>query len=49
MGAGTDRDWLEQLLGYWADGFDWPSVEPELNRFAHYRAQVWRGGGALRG
>ncbi len=19
---GTDRDWLEELLGYWADGFD---------------------------
>jgi Epoxide hydrolase N terminus len=19
---GTDRDWLEGLLGYWADGFD---------------------------
>src|SRR5262249_10488381 len=37
---GTDRDWLQELLGYWADGFDWQAAERELNRFAHYRAQV---------
>jgi pimeloyl-ACP methyl ester carboxylesterase len=37
---GTDRDWLEGLLGYWADGFDWQAAERELNGFAHYRAQV---------
>jgi pimeloyl-ACP methyl ester carboxylesterase len=35
---GTDRDWLTHLLRYWADGFDWRSVERELNRFSHYRA-----------
>lgn len=37
---GTDRDWLERLLGYWADGFDWRPAERELNRFAHYRARI---------
>jgi pimeloyl-ACP methyl ester carboxylesterase len=37
---GTDRNWLEELLGYWADGFDWRAAERELNRFAHYRAQI---------
>ncbi len=37
---GTDRDWLQRLLGYWASGFDWPAAERELNRFAHYRARV---------
>lgn len=37
---GTDRDWLEELLGYWAGGFDWRAAERELNRFAHYRAQI---------
>ncbi len=37
---GTDRDWLEQLLAYWADGFDWPAAERELNSFAHYRARI---------
>jgi pimeloyl-ACP methyl ester carboxylesterase len=41
---GTDRDWLEELLGYWADGFDWRAAERELNRFAHYRARI---GGAV--
>ena len=24
---GTDRDWLERLLGYWADAFDWHAAE----------------------
>src|SRR5262249_36189838 len=37
---GTDRDWLESLLGYWADGFDWQATERELNGFAPYRARV---------
>ncbi len=37
---GTDRDWLEQLLAYWADGFDWRAAERELNSFAHYRARI---------
>jgi pimeloyl-ACP methyl ester carboxylesterase len=37
---GTDRAWLEELLGYWADGFDWRAAERELNRFAHYRARI---------
>ena len=37
---GTDRDWLEGLLGYWADGFDWRAAERELNAVAHYRAWI---------
>ena len=37
---GTDRDWLEGLLGYWARGFDWPAAERALNRYAHYRARI---------
>ena len=37
---GTDRDWLQQLLCYWADRFDGRPVERELNRFAHYRARI---------
>jgi pimeloyl-ACP methyl ester carboxylesterase len=37
---GTDRDWLEELLGYWADGFDWRAAERELNRFTQYRARI---------
>ena len=37
---GTDRDWLSGLLTYWAEAFDWPAAERELNRFAHYRARI---------
>jgi pimeloyl-ACP methyl ester carboxylesterase len=37
---GTDRAWLEGLLGYWADGFDWRAAEHELNHYAHYRARI---------
>ena len=37
---GTDRDWLDRVLGYWAGGFDWRAAERELNRFAHYRARI---------
>jgi pimeloyl-ACP methyl ester carboxylesterase len=37
---GTDRHWLEDLLGYWVDEFDWRAAERKLNRFAHYRARI---------
>ncbi len=37
---GTDRRYLQSLLGYWAEVFDWPAQERELNRFAHYRAEI---------
>ena len=28
---GTDRDWLDGLLDYWAGEFDWRAAERELN------------------
>jgi pimeloyl-ACP methyl ester carboxylesterase len=37
---GTDRDWLTELLRYWAEGFDWRTAERELNRFSHFRASL---------
>jgi len=37
---GTDREWLADLLGYWAAEFDWRAAERELNRYPHYRAHV---------
>jgi len=37
---GTDLGYLEQLLGYWADGFDWRERERALNRFHHFRAEL---------
>ena len=37
---GTDVEYLRQVLGYWADGFDWRAQERELNRFDHFRARL---------
>jgi hypothetical protein len=37
---GIDLGYLQGLLGYWADGFDFRAAEDELNRFDHYRAAL---------
>src|SRR5512146_180843 len=37
---GTDLEYLERLLGYWADGFDWRAQERRLNTFRHFRAEL---------
>lgn len=37
---GVDREFLRDLLDYWADGYDWRAAERELNRLRHFRAEV---------
>ena len=37
---GTDLGYLRSLSEYWADEFDWRAQEADLNRFAHFRAEV---------
>lgn len=37
---GTDLAYLQELVAYWRDGFDWRAQELRLNRFAHFRAKV---------
>ena len=37
---GTDRDYLEGLLGYWLEQFDWRAEERALNRFAHFQTTL---------
>jgi pimeloyl-ACP methyl ester carboxylesterase len=37
---GTDLDFLQGMVAYWADGFDWRVQERSLNSFAHFRAQI---------
>lgn len=37
---GTDLTYLRELLRYWAEDFDWRAQERELNRFAHFRAEL---------
>ena len=37
---GTDLEYLQRLLGYWANGFDWRAQERRLNAFKHFRAEL---------
>lgn len=37
---GTSRAYLEALVRYWRDDYDWRAVERRLNRFPHFLATV---------
>jgi hypothetical protein len=37
---GTDRDYLQGWIGYWAEAFGWRVHERELDCFAQYRAEI---------
>jgi pimeloyl-ACP methyl ester carboxylesterase len=37
---GTEPEYLRELVGYWADGFDWPAQEAALNELPHHRTAV---------
>ncbi|HEY2806423.1 MAG TPA: epoxide hydrolase [Gemmatimonadales bacterium] len=37
---GTSREYLESLVAYWHDQFDWRARENEINHFAHYRTDI---------
>ena len=39
---GMSTAYLRPLAEYWADGFDWRTVEAELDIFAHYRVEIDR-------
>ena len=34
---GVGRDYLEELVTYWRDEFDWRAVEAEMNAYEHHR------------
>lgn len=38
--AGVDVAWLRDLVRTWAEDFDWPAREAELNRLPRYRVRV---------
>jgi pimeloyl-ACP methyl ester carboxylesterase len=38
--AGTDVDYLKDLLDYWQNGYDWRKHERALNQFAHFKTNV---------
>jgi pimeloyl-ACP methyl ester carboxylesterase len=37
---GTDVTYLRELVGYWADEFDWAAREAALNRLPHLRVEL---------
>jgi microsomal epoxide hydrolase len=37
---GTNLAYLKQLVEYWRDRYDWRKHEAELNRFAHFKANI---------
>src|SRR6266508_6004361 len=37
---GTDLAYLQDLVAYWADGFDWRARERALNELDHFHATV---------
>jgi pimeloyl-ACP methyl ester carboxylesterase len=38
--AGTDQNYLRELVGYWQQSYDWREQERVLNQFAHFKTQV---------
>jgi pimeloyl-ACP methyl ester carboxylesterase len=38
--AGTDLDYLKELVGYWQNTYDWRKQEAALNQFAHFKTEV---------
>jgi pimeloyl-ACP methyl ester carboxylesterase len=37
---GAPREWMDDLVGYWADQYDWRAVEAEMNRYEHFRVSL---------
>ena len=37
---GTDLGYLQELVAYWQDGYDWRKQEAALNALDHYKTRV---------
>jgi pimeloyl-ACP methyl ester carboxylesterase len=37
---GTQANYLQELVAYWRDEYDWRAHESEMNKWVHYRTQV---------
>ena len=37
---GVERGWLEGMVEYWAEEFDWHAQEAEINRLPQYRVEI---------
>ena len=38
--AGTDLNYLKELVAYWHDTYDWREHEAALNQFAHFKTEL---------
>jgi pimeloyl-ACP methyl ester carboxylesterase len=39
-GYGVPRAWIEELVGYWQDGYDWRAWEGRLNAFPQFTTRI---------
>jgi pimeloyl-ACP methyl ester carboxylesterase len=39
-GYGVDRDWLQDLVRYWAEEYDWRAQEKLINDLPNYRVEI---------
>ncbi len=37
---GTEREYLRELVTYWADEYDWPARQARMNAFDHFRTEI---------
>jgi microsomal epoxide hydrolase len=37
---GTEREYLKQLVAYWAEGYDWQARQARMNAFDHFRTEI---------
>ncbi|MCX7864103.1 MAG: epoxide hydrolase 1 [Novosphingobium sp.] len=37
---GVERGWLEEMIGFWRDEYDWRASEAELNRTPQFMAEI---------
>ena len=44
---GVNRTYLQELVEYWRDEYDWRAAEAAINAYEHYRVEVGRRAGAL--
>ncbi len=37
---GTNRAYLQELIGHWIDGYDWYSHQRTMNQYSHYKVTI---------
>jgi microsomal epoxide hydrolase len=37
---GTEREYLRELVTYWAEEYDWPARQARMNAFDHFRTEI---------